>query len=70
MAIHTASKTGSSGCGAPSANPGVTMSKSPAVVMPHHKLTGLPTAKLPTKLPNLLFQVKTLSTLPLQMNPL
>eukprot|EP00957_Ditylum_brightwellii_P187122 14252267-Ditylum_brightwellii.AAC.1 len=57
------------GCGVPSANPGVTMSKSPAVIMPCHKPTGLPILKPPTKPPSLLFQVKTPSTLPLQMNP-
>eukprot|EP00957_Ditylum_brightwellii_P117408 8954927-Ditylum_brightwellii.AAC.1 len=62
-------RTGSPGCGAPSANPGVIMSKSPAAVTPCHEPTGPPTPKPPTKLPNLLFKVKTPSTLPHQMNP-
>eukprot|EP00957_Ditylum_brightwellii_P106739 8143440-Ditylum_brightwellii.AAC.1 len=69
MATRIASRTRSPGCGAPNANPGVIMSKSPAAITPCHKPTGLPTPKLPTKLPNLLFQVKTPSTLPPQMNP-
>eukprot|EP00957_Ditylum_brightwellii_P157877 12017692-Ditylum_brightwellii.AAC.1 len=70
MAMHIASKTGSPGCIAPSANPGVAMSKSPAVITPCLKPTGLPTPKLHTKPPKPLLQVKTPSTLPLQMNPM
>eukprot|EP00957_Ditylum_brightwellii_P018070 1361874-Ditylum_brightwellii.AAC.1 len=70
MATCIASRTRFPGCGAPSVNPEEIMSKSLAATTPCHKSTGLPTPKLSTKPPNLLFQVKTPSTLPPQMNPL
>eukprot|EP00957_Ditylum_brightwellii_P145961 11115254-Ditylum_brightwellii.AAC.1 len=69
MATRIASRSRSPGCGAPSANPGEIMNKSPAAIMPCHKPTGLLTPKPPTKSLNLLFQLKTPSTLPPQMNP-
>eukprot|EP00957_Ditylum_brightwellii_P145884 11108840-Ditylum_brightwellii.AAC.1 len=59
MATCVASRTRSPGCGAQSADPGLIMSKSLAAVTSCHKPTGLPTPKPPTKLLNLLFQVKT-----------